>query len=254
MKRNFSLTAVVLSCNSENKIKKCLDSLVGWADEIIVVDGESKDRTLEILKTYPVKVFSHQFLGSFAEERNFGVEKARSEWVLQLDSDEVVSDDFKKACDAQLPGTGYAAFKFKRQNTFLGHTFRYGGWYHWSQHLLKKGLAHYEGRVHEKMIVNGEVGELNADILHFPFDTIAEFVERQNRYTDLQAKDIIDTEKDITAKKIRYNLTIKPLKLIKKMYFDKKGRKEGVHGLLFAILFAWVHVLKWAKVWERTRR
>jgi hypothetical protein len=100
------------------------------------------------------------------------------------------------------------------------------------------------------MIVNGEVGELNADILHFPFDTISEFIDRQNRYTDLQAKDILDEEKEMDIKKIKYNLTWKPLKLFKKMYFNKKGYKEGLPGLVFSILFSWVHFVKWAKVWE----
>lgn len=250
MPKSYSLSAIVLSCNSEKKIGKCLDSLMDFADEIIVVDGDSRDKTREIVDGYGAKFYSHKFLGSFANERNFGTDNAKSEWILQLDSDEIVSDEFKKKCDEVLPKTNMAAFKFLRKNAFLGHVFQYGGWYHWSQHLFKKGFAHYEGRVHEKMIVNGEVGELNADILHFPFDTISEFIERQNRYTDLQAKDILDQEKDLDIKKIKYNLTWKPLKLFKKMYLNKKGYKEGTYGLIFSILFSWVHFLKWAKVWE----
>ncbi|MDP2923646.1 MAG: hypothetical protein Q8O30_08025 [Candidatus Omnitrophota bacterium] len=169
---------------------------------------------------------------------------------LRLDSDEVVSEEFKNKCNEILPVTSCAAFKFLRKNSFLGHTFACGGWYHWSQHLFKKGLAHYEGRVREKMVVNGEVGNIEADILHFPFDNLAEFIDRQNRYTDLQAQDIIDTE-PVTIKKIKYNLTWKPLKLFKKMYLNKKGYKEGRHGFIFAVLFSWVHFLKWAKVWEK---
>jgi glycosyltransferase involved in cell wall biosynthesis len=251
MPDNYSLTAVVLSFNSEKKIGKCLSSLSGWADEIIVVDGESKDNTVKIAKSLGAEVYSHKFLGSFAQERNFGTDKANGEWVLQLDSDEVVSKDFKNKCDAILPLTEYTAFKFRRKNFFLGHSFRYGGWYHWSQHLFKKGFAHYEGRVHEKMIVKGKVGCIEADILHFPFDSISEFIERQNRYTDLQAKDIIDSENNLDIRKVRYNLTIKPLKLFKKMYFNKRGYKEGIYGFIFAVLFAFVHFLKWAKVWEK---
>jgi len=250
MPRGYSLSAVVLSRNCEKKIGKCLASLKNFADEVIVVDGESTDNTKEIVLQAGAKFYSHKFLGSFAAERNFGTDNASSEWVLQLDSDEIVSEDFKKKCDEILPKTEYAAFKFLRKNAFLGHVFKYGGWYHWSQHLFKKGYAHYEGRVHEKMIVDGKVGELAADILHFPFDSITEFLDRQNRYTDLQAKDILDEEKELDIKKIKYNLTWKPLKLFKKMYFNKKGYKEGLPGLVFSILFSWVHFVKWAKVWE----
>lgn len=253
MPDNYSITAVVLSSNSEKKIGDCLKSLMGWADEIIIVDGESTDNTAQIAHGFGAAVYSHPFLGSFAEERNFGTDKAKSEWVLQLDSDEIVSAEFKKMCDQILPGTSCAAFKFRRKNVFLGHEFKYGGWYHWSQHLFKKGKARYEGRVHEKMIVDGEIGYIDAHLLHIPFDSISEFVARQNRYTDLQARDILDSEKDLTASKVKYNLRKKPLKLFRKIYFNKKGYKEGFYGLVFALLSSWVHFLKWAKVWELIR-
>jgi len=253
MTKNYSISAVILSKNSEKKIEKCLSSLKGWADEILLVDGGSTDKTSEIAKRYDAKVYIHPFSGSFAQERNFGTDKASSDWVLQLDSDEIVTENFKKKCDEILPGTKYSAFKFRRKNVFLGHEFTYGGWYHWSQHLFKKGMARYEGRVHEKMVVNGDVGLIDADMLHIPFDSISEFIERQNRYTDLQAADIIDQEKDLTIKKIKYNLKVRPAKLFRKIYFNKKGYKEGIYGFIFAILSSYVHFLKWAKVWERTK-
>lgn len=253
MMKKYKISAVVLSRNSAGKIEKCLASLAGWADEIIVVDGESTDDTAKIAVKFGARLHSHKFLGAFSAERNFGSDKAAGEWVLQLDSDEIVSDEFKRKCDEVLPATHCAAFKFRRKNVFLGHEFRYGGWYHWSQHLFRKGMARYEGRVHEKMLVDGEVGYIDADILHIPFDSISEFIERQNRYTDLQAADIIDQEGDLGPGNVRYNLRVKPVRLFRKIYFNKKGYREGLYGLIFAALSSWVHFLKWAKVWERTR-
>jgi ADP-heptose:LPS heptosyltransferase len=250
MDKGFRLSAVILTKNSGKKIEKCLASLKGWADEIILVDGGSTDNTIDIAGRFGARVYTHPFSGSFAGERNFGTDKAAGDWVLQLDSDEIITDAFKKKCGEILPATKCAAFKFRRKNVFLGHEFTYGGWYHWSQHLFKKGRARYEGRVHEKMIVDGDVGLIDADILHIPFDSISEFIERQNRYTDLQAADIMDQEKDLNRKSIRYNLKVKPAKLFRKIYFNKKGYKEGAHGLVFAILSSYVHFLKWAKVWE----
>jgi len=251
MAKAYTLSAVILSRNAQDKIADCIKSVIDWADEVIVVDGESTDNTKNIAQALGAKVFSHKFLGAFSAERNFGTDQAKGSWVLQLDSDEVVTQELKALCDATLPETKFAAFKFMRKNSFLGHAFTYGGWYHYSQHLFKRGFAHYEGRVHEKMIVSGEVGELPADVLHYPFDNITEFIDRQNRYTTLQAQDIIDTGVGLDIKTVKYNLTWKPLKLFKKMYLNKKGHREGIHGLIFAILFSWVHFLKWLKVWEK---
>lgn len=248
--KGYKIAVTIPSKNSEKKITNCLVSIKDWADEIIVLDSESTDKTAEIARGFGAKVFIHPFLGSWAKERNFGAEQATCDWILSLDTDEVVSEDFKKKCDEILPNTKYAAFKFWRKNFFLGHPFRYGGWYHKSQHLYNKKVAHYEGMLHEKYIVNGEVGDLDAEVLHYPFDSISEFIERQNRYTSIQALEIIAEEKDLDIKKIKYNLTWKPLKLFKKMYFNKKGYKEGMPGLVFSILFSWVHFVKWAKVWE----
>lgn len=253
MLKEYSLGTVILAYNSEKKLSKCLESLEGWCDDIVIVDGGSTDNTVTIAKNSGARVYIHPFSGSFAEERNFGAEKSNSEWVLQLDSDEVLSEGFKRKCDLILPETHFAAFKFWRKNVFLGHPFTYGGWYHMSQHLYKKGYAHYEGRVHEKMLVKGETGCIEGDVLHYPFDSISEFIERQNRYTDLQAQDILDSGEKPDMKKIKYNLTFKPLKLFKKMYLDKKGYKEGIYGFIFSMFFSYVHFLKWAKVWEKIK-
>jgi len=254
MGKPYSLSAVILAKNSKEKIAGCIKSLSGWADEIIVVDGQSEDGTAELAKGLGAAVYSHKFLGSFAQERNFGTEQAHSAWVLQLDSDEIVTDKFKEQCDLLLADTKFNAFKFLRKNFFLGHGFKYGGWHHYSQHLFRRGFAHYDGRVHERMTVNGEVGVIDEDILHFPFDSIDDFVTRQNRYTDLQAQDILDSTEKITDREIRYNLTLKPLKLFKKIYLNKRAYKEGMYGYVFCLLNVFVHILKWIKVWEKRRQ
>ena len=120
MEKTYSLSAVILSKNSQSKISDCIDSLLGWADEIIVVDGLSEDRTVELVKNKGAIVYSHRFLGSFAQERNFGTAQAHGDWVLQLDSDEVVTKELKGQCDLLLPKTKLSAFKFLRKNFFLG--------------------------------------------------------------------------------------------------------------------------------------
>lgn len=244
------LSVVVITKNAEDKLRNCLES-VKWVDEIVIVDGESTDDTVRIAREYTNNIINSKFEG-FGAERNKGAEKAKGDWILELDADEVVTDGFRKRLERLLEGEddGCVSFKFRRKNIFLGKPMMRGGWYHYSAHLFKKGSAHYEGDIHEKLVVNGRQGKMEEVVEHYPFDTISEFLERQNRYTTLQANEMFNQRKDIPEKEVIYNLRVKPRKLFWKLYVRKRGFLEGRHGLVFSILFAWVHFAKWAKYWE----
>jgi len=248
------LSVVILAKNEEDKIRNCLES-VKWADEIVVVDGFSTDRTCDICKEYGVKLVQHKFGGDFGEERNIGNDAATGDWILQLDADEVVTENFRKKIMRILEGEddGYVAFKFLRKNIFLGRFMRYGGWYHHSHHFFKKNFAHYEGKVHHKLVVNGQMGTLNEEVEHYPFQNISQLISRQNRYTTLEAQELLDLRGRIEEKEVKYNIKVKPVKLFWKFYVKKRGYREGMHGFVFSLLFAWVHFLKWAKYWEMTK-
>jgi len=160
----------------------------------------------------------------------------------------------RRAVEEVLEGDGkYNAYKFRRQNFFLGKAMRYGGWYHYSAHFLRKGRAYYEGSIHETLIVDGEIGKLEAVVEHYPFDNISDFIERQNRYTSLQSKRMFGEAGVKDEKFIRKNLLKRMRKVFWKTYIKKKGFKEGMHGLVFSILFVWVEFTKWAKYWELVR-
>jgi glycosyltransferase involved in cell wall biosynthesis len=247
------LSVVILTKNEEDRIRTCLES-IKWVDEIVLVDGESTDRTIDIAKEYGAKIVSHKFGGDFGEERNIGIDNSSGDWILQLDADEVVTEGFRKRVEEILNGDyGPTAYKFIRKNTFLGKFMRYGGWYHYSPHFFKKGYARYKGRVHHHLIADGEIAKLEEEIEHNPFDNITELIGRQNRYTNLEAQEIFDLRGKIDEKEIRYNIKLKPVKLFWKFYVKKKGYKEGMHGFIFSVLFAWVHFLKWVKYWELVR-
>jgi len=248
------LSVVIIAKNEEDKIRNCLES-VKWADEIVVVDGFSTDSTVDICRKYGARVVQHRFEGDFGEERNIGIDNSFGDWILQLDADEVVTEDFKNKVMKILRGEGEAtAYKFLRKNFFLGRFMRHGGWYHYSAHFFKKGFARYEGRVHHKLVADGEIAPLDAEIEHYPFDNIAQLITRQNRYTTIEAKELLELRGVIDEKEIRYNVKVKPVKLFWKFYIKKKGFKDGMHGFVFSVLFAWVHFLKWAKYWELVRK
>jgi glycosyltransferase involved in cell wall biosynthesis len=247
------ISVVVLTKNEEEKIKNCLESL-RWADEVVIVDGFSTDRTVDIAREYGAKVVQHKFEGDFGKERNIGVENSTGDWVLQLDADEVVTEGFRKKTIAMLKGDDkHAAYKFFRKNFFIGRFMRYGGWYHHSHHFFRKGFAHYDGKVHHQLVIDGEEGTLKADVEHYPFQSISQLISRQNRYTTIEARELFELRGKIDEKEVEFNIKKKPVKLFWKFYVKKKGFLEGVHGLVFSVLFAWVHFLKWAKYWEMCR-
>ena len=247
------VSAVVLTKNEEARIARCLES-IRWVDEIIVVDGLSTDRTVEICRQYGARVIPHLFSGDFGEERNIGSDAASSEWLIQLDADDVVSEPLRQAIEGVLKeGTPHAAFQIRRQNNFLGHWMMRGGWYHYYPHFYRRAACRFEGRVHHLLKITGTTGTLEAAVLHYPFTTLEQFVIRQNRYTSLEAKEILDRQGVLDPRVVRYQLTWRPLKLFWKSYVKKHGFREGWYGLVFAILYAWVHFLKWAKYWELVR-
>ena len=253
MQPRARLSVVVITKNEEPRIGRCLES-VRWADELLVVDGESTDRTVEICRAFGAKVIVHPFSGSFAEERNLGADAASGEWILQLDGDDVVSEGLRQAIGRFLvEGTPHAAFNVRRKNNFLGHWMLHGGWYHYYHTLYRKASCRFEGRVHHTLKVDGTIGVLEAPVLHVPFISLEQFVIKQNRYTTLEAQETLDIQGVLDRRLVRYQLTWRPAKLFWKSFVKKQGFREGWYGLVFAALYAWVHFLKWAKYWELVR-
>jgi len=252
------LSAVIPTKNCQDDIERCLKS-ISWADEIVIIDGYSTDSTLDICKKYTDKIIQYKHKGDYYgigdEERNIGIDNSTCDWILQLDSDEVVTKELREDIEKILEEeTSFNAYKFRRKNFFLGHFMEYGGWYHYSLHFLRNGKARYKGNIHETLIVDGEIGTIEGAVEHYPFKSISQFIERHNSYSDREAKMILEKQGMLDEKTIRYNLKVRPLKLFWKFFFKKKGFKEGIYGFIFSFLFAWIHFLNWCKYWELVRK
>jgi glycosyltransferase involved in cell wall biosynthesis len=248
--RLAQVSAVVLTKDEEARISRCLESL-SWANEIVVVDGESCDRTAAIAAQYGARVIPHAFSGSFAQERNFGAEQAVGEWILQLDADDVVTEQFRRRVEGLLAHPqSFDAYKFQRRSVLLGRPMRYGGWRYYIPNFYRKGRAQFIGLVHERLQGVERVGVLEAPVDHYAIEELSGYIDKQNRYTTLSAKELFETRGVIPLREVRYHLTRKPLKIFWKSCVKKQGFREGVYGLLLAVLFAWVHFLTWAKYWE----
>jgi glycosyltransferase involved in cell wall biosynthesis len=254
MQQKIKVTVAVITKNEERLIGRCLDS-VQWSDDIIVVDGMSTDKTAEIARSKGARVIEHRFTGSFADDRNLGTEMARNDWVLHIDADDVVTEDFvRKMVWAITKNEDVAVYKFRRRNHFLGHSMDHGGFHHYIPNLVKKGAVRYEGVLHETPVHKGPVGTIEADINHYPFDTIQQFVDRQCRYADIAAKNMLKTDGVLDEKAIRKGLAGRSFKVFWKSYVKKQGYKDGLYGLVFAVLFAFINFIKWAKYWELVKK
>jgi glycosyltransferase involved in cell wall biosynthesis len=248
------LSVVVLAKNEEARIARCLES-VRWAQELIVIDGMSTDRTVEICESFGARVIRHAFEGSFAQERNLGLEHATGEWALQIDADDVVTPEFRQALDRLLAGPmPHDAYKFRRKSILLGRFMRYGGWHHYLPNLVRRNRVRYVGDVHERPVVDGAIGVLDADIEHHPCEDLAAFITRHNRYTSIQAEESWREQPHPPEGWLARQLLRRPWKTFWKTYVKKQGFREGAHGLLFAVLYAWIEWLRWAKYWELAAR
>ncbi|HPM43150.1 MAG TPA: glycosyltransferase family 2 protein [Candidatus Omnitrophota bacterium] len=247
------LSVVVLTKNEEKNIIPCLET-VKWADEIIVMDDNSTDNTVELARRFTDKVFVSAMNRDFAKQRNYSISLCGGDWILQMDADERVTEGLKKRIQGLLEkGSDCVAFKYRRLNYFCGAFLRHGGeGEHKSLRLFRKESATFHGR-DDIIEVSGKVGEWDEVMEHYNFPDIDHYVLTQNFYSRTEAEDMTAQIKTMPYKKLRSELTIKPAKLFFKLYFKKQGYKDGARGLIFAALSAWRRFLRYAKYWELNR-
>ena len=244
------VSALILAKNEAWRISRCLAS-IAWVDEIVVVDDMSTDATADVCRRHGARVVQRCF-DNFADQANFGLAHVTGDWVLTLDADEVVTPELAREIrDTLAAQPECAGFTFKRENHFLGHRMRYGGWHHDVLHLFRKDTGQFRGRVHYAPHLNGSVGSLKGGVAHYPFQQLSQFIERQNRYSSMEADELFELHGDGLRRAVRSQAVGRPLKLFWKFFVKKQGFREGMHGLVFSALFAWVHLLKWSKYWER---
>ena len=240
------ISACIISFNEEKKIEDCLKSLQPVVDEIIVVDSNSTDKTVEIASRYTDNIFLHEFLGHI-EQKNLAVSKAGFEWVLALDCDERLSPDLQRAILAIKNNLDeYYAWRVSRKTFYV---------YRWLNHvwypdkkirLFNKQHAKWGGvNPHDKVVVDTDkVGDLSGDVLHLSFDSISAHIQTLDKFTEIGAREIMKKGKKVTS--------LTPLLhanwIFFRMYILKRGFLDGFAGLVASVL-SYVHVfVKYSKV------
>ncbi len=241
------LSVVVIAKNEEANIAECLSSVYEWADEIILVDDESTDRTVEIAEEFADKIF-HRRMDNEGAHRNWAYAQARNEWVLSLDADEYVTEELKEEIEKVIPNDDYVCFSIPLR-TYIGkYWVRHSGWYPAGKaRLFKKDRFKYEeAEVHPCVIVDGDTGHLTKDIVHKGYPDFEHFLASLNRQTTLEAKKWLRTGRHMSLGKAVW----RTIDRFPRVFIRKKGYKDGFIGFMIAFFASLYQIMSYAKYWE----
>lgn len=248
----MKISAVIIAYNDEPNMRACLESIT-WADEIVVVDSHSSDRTADIAKEYTSKVFQHDFCG-FGRLRNESMEHATHDWIFSLDSDERATPEVEIEVRRLVTTTGAAdAYFTPRKNFFLGRWIQHSGFYpdyRQPQLYRKRAMRYREDVVHEGFDVDGRIGYMTQPVLQYPFRNIDHYLAKMDRYSDLMAQRMLDQGRRFRA----HQLVTHPFFTFFKMYVGRSGWRDGTPGLILAGLYGYYTFIKYAKFWDLTAR
>ena len=240
------LSAVLITRNAAAVLESCLDSLA-FADEIVVVDSASTDGTRELAQRKGARVVQKEWLG-FGRQKQFAVEQAKNDWVLCLDADERVSPELARSIQAALAAPSSPVYRMPRRNRFLGRWLSHGeGYPDWSPRLFNRMNARWsDDLVHEKVLFAVTPGTLDGDLMHDSSDDLATYLERQNRYTTLAARQAHEQGRSAGL----LHLVLSPMVRFLKFYVLRLGFLDGVPGLLHISIGCMNSYLKYAKLIE----
>ena len=242
------LSVLLVTYNEESTIRDALES-VRWADEIVVVDSFSTDRTVEICREYTDRIFQRPWPG-FREQKNFALQQCQGAWVLNLDADERVSPELKASIEKVLDDPGANnGFKLCRHTYFLGGWINHSGWYPNDKvlRLFKREQGCWVGyEPHAAVRVEGKVSVLKGDLYHYPYRDLGHHLEKMNRYSSDRAEALREKGRRCGMK----DLALRPvMDFLRKMVLQR-GYLDGYRGLIIAFLTAFSVFSKYAKLWE----
>lgn len=267
MKKQITISAIVVAKNEEEKLPDCLESL-RWCLETIVVDNASIDRTAEIAKWFSARVVKapEEYTLNYSKLRNMGLEKSRGEWILYVDADERVTpelrDEIKEIINKQwfdkltipskvegLSIINYSAYAIPRRNIILGKEMRHGGW--WPDYVkrlyLKEKFKSWGGELHEEPRFEGGLGHLENPLIHIKHDNLSEMVEKTNKWSEIEARLMFESNHP-HMNFVRFaSVALREfwLRMVKHMAF-----LDGNEGVIYALYQVYSRLISYAKLWE----
>lgn len=276
MKKRQTISVVLATYNEEKNIRDCLNSVRDFADEIIVVDETSTDATAEIAKKLGAKVYTQKHEPIFHVTKNKAIDRAKSDWILQLDADERVTPELKTEIIKLLEDKAFgydtwvspikkllgkkavplgepaAAYFLPRRNFFLGRYLKNAGQYPDPViRLFQRGKARLPAKdVHEQMAVDGTTGWLKGELDHYATPTFERYLTRENRYSSLYAAQLKYAGVKITLGNTISYMFIKPLITFLSLYVRYRGIFDGFPGFVFSLYSGLHHAFAYMKLWE----
>lgn len=245
------LSIVIIARNEEANLRRCLES-VAWADEIVLVDSGSSDRTVNIAREFKAKVIDRPFSG-YGPAKKEAVSNATSDWILSIDADEEVSPLLREEIQSILAteDAPLAGYFVRRKTLFLGRWIKHCGWYpDYILRFFRRSKGDFnDAVVHEKVILDGPIGKLQGELLHYSYPTLEDYLRKSNWYTTLGAQEA--HKKGIRAG--WFDIVIKPILSFISHYIIRQGFRDGLEGFLVSGLSAMAVMTKYTKLREIQR-
>ncbi len=248
----MEISFCIITLNEEDNIEDLIKNIKAVADEIIIVDCGSKDKTVEIAKTLGAKVIFNGWK-DYSTQKNFAISKASKDWVFVLDADEILSDELKESILSvkEKEFSDIEGFLIGRKTFYLGKFINHSGWYpDIKVRLFKKEYGKFYGKyVHEGFEFGGRAKKLKGDVLHYSYKNIGDHIERIKKYSCLSAKRMKSEGKNFSFVKLLFS---PPFGFIKH-YFLKLGFLDGFRGFIISVLTSYYIFLKYLFLWEIER-
>jgi glycosyltransferase involved in cell wall biosynthesis len=243
----MTISAVIITLNEERNIQRCLSSLSGVVDEIVVVDSFSKDRTEEICRAHNARFIQQSFLGHI-QQKNFAIDQASCEWVLSLDADEALSEELRNSILTVKSSASVDGYRMNRLTNYCGHWVKHCGWYPDTKlRLVKKNNARWKGvNPHDRLEMNAneETGWLSGDLLHYSYYTKEDHLRQIEYFGDIAARELyLQGGKSSWVK-----IILKTIAQFIKSFFIKRGFLDGKTGFVISRLSAYATFRKYVKL------
>ena len=243
------VSVYMITYNNEETIERALKS-VTWANEIVIVDSFSNDRTVEIGRKFTDKLFQRKWPGH-RDQYQYAADLTTHEWIMFVDADEEVSPELAEEVRRELGGGAEEVdgFFVYRRTFYLGRWIRYGGWYPDGEiRLYRRDKGRWEGGLHAKVVVNGKVRSLKSQYLHYTYRNISDQIQTIDRYSQIAVEDMLESGEKFSLLKL---LLHPPFRFIKE-YLLKSGFRDGMPGFIIVVATMFFVFIKYAKLWEST--
>lgn len=240
------LSVVIITKNEEENIGGCLES-IKWADEIILVDDYSLDKTVEIARNYTQKIYLHP-LETLGRQKQYALGKATRDWILSLDADERITVPLRKEILKKIQFDQFAAYHTYFRPVFLGKEFKRANVrVQGTVRLFRRGKGKFANfPIHERIIIKGKIGVLENEILHQSHRTISQTLEKFNRFSTLEAELLFRAG----GRTNLFYTVAAPLNIFLRHFLLEWYFLEGIYGFIYSLLYAYYYFIKHLKIWE----